>query len=110
MSLELPQVWQDEGGDSYWCEGHPDPTLFALASGPLFSRVSRTQEAGHMLADLFLRAPLLSESGTYQRADIDAPASLIGRPWMRQSPDNEEQLLPCAAGDEGAQPFSRWQM
>lgn len=88
----LPEVWQDENANFYWCEGHVEPGLFVLAC-VVDTRINcGPDDVLDFLGD---------------RLDTASQVRAVQHGWFRQDPTDEEQFLPCKVDAVGALPFTQ---
>lgn len=95
----LPEVLSDEDAEMYWAVGHVDRYAFVLALMCSVADDEGTEDAF-----------VATTRWTRGRARHIAMEEFIGRVrhvWLRERPDiNDEAMEHCAAGTEGAMPFT----
>lgn len=104
----IPEALADEDGERWCLQGHIDPALAVLAV--VFEQMVNLgpQEAYDLLTG---GATNYGDSGPRrtihdQQADATGLVECVSHVWMRWDGDNDEYMLRCEQGDEGAEPWT----
>lgn len=109
--FRIPQVFGSEGVDRWWLAGHVDPALAILAVtldellnvGPDeaidFLAPARRYDYGRATVREATHAERLSWAA-------HMVGGCVSHYWARMDPDNDDLMLPCDQGDDGAEAWT----
>lgn len=99
---DLPFAWQDEDGESYWCDGHIEPHRMVLAAVAEHLLCTGSEETVELMFGVDL---LMAHAGsTLARDHLAGLIAGVEHLWF-VGDDDQRRLV--TASHDGAQPVTR---
>jgi len=104
VEVTLPEALSNEDGEVYWLEGHHSPAAAVLATIVTAMVDVDVDEAVQLLVGGQNRAP-----GDYerQRTHVRELLNSTRHVWLKDDPDNDENMLAAVEGEFGAVAYTR---
>lgn len=105
----IPEALSDEDGETWFLQGHVEPSMAVLAV--VFEQMVNygPQEAYDLLtggAANYRDTEERRRTQADQQHDADGLVECVTHVWMRPDPTNEEIMLRCVEGDDGAEAWT----
>lgn len=92
----LPEIHSDEEGESYFCLGHVDARVFALAVLTEISNIVDVEEAVAVVI------PETRMNGGCSLRTVNVFIGMVEHVWLREDERDEEVMHRCGPHDPGA--------